>query len=92
MSGVQSSASDVDVDLGRLFSGIALRWKRIVFIALAVTALALAFVFAVGISNVPQGLGGTAGMLAAGWERSRVTRLWVAVCVLSIIAAALGWG
>ncbi len=43
MSGVQSSASDIDVDLGRLFGSLAVRWKRILFVALAITALALAF-------------------------------------------------
>ena len=43
MSGVQSSASDIDVDLGRLFGSLARRWKRILFVALAVTALALGF-------------------------------------------------
>ena len=41
MSGVQSSASDIDVDLGRLFGSLAVRWKRILFVAFAVTALAL---------------------------------------------------
>src|SRR5690606_29552060 len=44
MSGVQSNASDIDVDLGRLFASLATYWKRIAFVALAVTALALAFV------------------------------------------------
>jgi exopolysaccharide transport family protein len=43
MSGIQSSASDIDVDLGRLFGSLAVRWKRILFVALAVTAFALAF-------------------------------------------------
>ena len=43
MSGVQSTASDIDVDLGRLFSGLAMRWKRIAVVALVATALALAF-------------------------------------------------
>ena len=43
MSGVQSSASDIDVDLGRLFGSLARRWKRILFVAMAVTALALGF-------------------------------------------------
>lgn len=45
MSGVQSSASDIDVDLGRLFGSLVVRWKRILFVALAVTAIALAFAF-----------------------------------------------
>ncbi|MEQ1942547.1 exopolysaccharide transport family protein [Mesorhizobium sp. VNQ89] len=41
MSDVQSSASDVDVDLGRLFGSLAARWKRILLVALLVTAAAL---------------------------------------------------
>jgi zinc transporter, ZIP family len=53
-------------------------------------AVSIAFVFAVAISNVPQGLGGTVGMLAAGWPRNRITKLWVLVCVLSVAAGALG--
>jgi uncharacterized protein involved in exopolysaccharide biosynthesis/Mrp family chromosome partitioning ATPase len=40
MSGVQSTASDVDVDLGRLFSSLARNWLRILTAALTVTALA----------------------------------------------------
>jgi ZIP family zinc transporter len=30
-------------------------------------------------------------MLASGWPRAKITRLWLAVCGLSIIAAALGY-
>ncbi len=43
MPGVQSTASDIDVDLGRLFAGLAARWRRILLVALGVTALALVF-------------------------------------------------
>ncbi len=43
MSGVQSSASEIDVDLGRLFGSLLSRWKRIVLVAFAATGLALAF-------------------------------------------------
>lgn len=40
MSGVQSTASDIDVDLGRLFSSLARNWLRILTAALTVAALA----------------------------------------------------
>ncbi len=40
MSVVQSGGGDVDVDLRRLFLSLAVRWKRILVIALAVTAVA----------------------------------------------------
>ncbi|MEO9337195.1 exopolysaccharide transport family protein [Mesorhizobium sp. SB112] len=40
MSGVQPTASDVDVDLGRLFSSLLRNWLRVVIVALIVTGLA----------------------------------------------------
>ncbi len=40
MSSAQLSASDVDVDLGRLFSSLARNWLRILLWALAITGLA----------------------------------------------------
>jgi exopolysaccharide transport family protein len=43
MSGIQSVANDVDVDLGALFASLARRWLRILIVAIAVTGLALAF-------------------------------------------------
>jgi uncharacterized protein involved in exopolysaccharide biosynthesis len=40
MSGVHTTANDVDVDLGRLFSSLLERWARVVIVALIVTAVA----------------------------------------------------
>lgn len=40
MSGVQSTAGDVDVDLGKLFASLARNWTRILFVAAIVTGLA----------------------------------------------------
>jgi exopolysaccharide transport family protein len=42
MSGVQTTTSDVDVDLGRLFSSLLARWQRIVIVAVLMTGAALA--------------------------------------------------
>ncbi len=50
MSGVQSTASDIDVDLGRLFSSLAQNWFRILTAALSVTALA----FVLGWTATPH--------------------------------------
>lgn len=55
MPGVQSAASDIDVDLGRLFSSLAANWLRIVIVALAVTGLAFAFAW----MATPQYMGET---------------------------------
>ncbi|KQZ81985.1 chain-length determining protein [Mesorhizobium sp. Root157] len=43
MSGAQSAAADIDVDLRQLFASLAGNWLRILGVALVVTALALAF-------------------------------------------------
>lgn len=43
MSGVHTTTSDVDVDLGRLFSSLIVNWRRIVAVAFVVTGLALMF-------------------------------------------------
>ncbi|CAG0978675.1 MAG: chain-length determining protein [Rhizobiaceae bacterium] len=43
MSGVNTTTSDVDVDLGRLFASLAVNWRRIVAVAFVVTGLALMF-------------------------------------------------
>lgn len=42
MSGAQSAANDVDVDLRRLFVSLAQKWPRILIVALLVTAAAFA--------------------------------------------------
>jgi len=89
--GGQAEGSGTAILLGSMLDGVP--ESVVLGLSLAHTPqVSLAFIFAVAISNVPQGLGGTAGMLSAGWERRRITRLWIAVCVLSIVAAAIGYG
>lgn len=89
--GGQAGGSGTAILLGSLLDGV----PESLVLGLSLVhspQVSLAFIFAVAISNVPQGLGGTAGMLAGGWQRSKITRLWLAVCGASIIAAALGYG
>ena len=89
--GAQAGGSGTAILLGSLLDGV----PESLVLGLSIAhspEVSLAFVFAVAISNVPQGLGGTAGMLKAGWTRSKITRLWLAVCALSVTAAALGYG
>ncbi len=88
--GAQADGSGVGILLGSLLDGVP--ESLVLGISLVhSTSVSLAFVFAVAISNIPQGLGGTAGMLSAGWIKRDITRLWLAVCVLSVIAAAIGF-
>ena len=51
----------------------------------------VAVVVGVFVSNVPEALSGSAGLLAAGWERGRVFRMWSGVVVASVVATVAGW-
>jgi ZIP family zinc transporter len=89
--GGQSGGSGTGILLGSLLDGV----PESLVLGLSLVhspQVSLAFIFAVAISNVPQGLGGTAGMLLGGWPKPKITKLWLAVCGLSILAAALGYG
>ena len=88
--GAQSGGSGAGILLGSLLDGVPESLVLGLSVAHA-SGVSLAFVFAVAISNIPQGLGGTMGMLRAGWPRPRITRLWLAVCAASIIAAVVGY-
>ena len=88
--GGQAGGSGTGILLGSLLDGVP--ESLVLGLSLAHSPqVSLAFIFAVAISNIPQGLGGTAGMFSSGWPRGKITRLWLAVCGLSIIAAALGY-
>jgi ZIP family zinc transporter len=43
------------------------------------------------VSNVPEALSGSAGLLAAGWTRARVFKMWTAVVAVSVAATVGGW-
>lgn len=89
--GKQAGGSGTGILLGSLLDGV----PESLVLGLSLVhspEVSLAFVFAVAMSNIPQGLGGTAGMLSSGWPRRKITRLWLAVCGLSILAAVLGYG
>lgn len=88
--GGQSGGSGTGILLGSLLDGV----PESLVLGLSLVhspQVSLAFIFAIAISNVPQGLGGTSGMLASGWQPNKITRLWLAVCGLSIAAAGFGY-
>jgi ZIP family zinc transporter len=87
--GGQSSGSGMGILLGSLLDGVP--ESLVLGLSIAHSPhVSIAFVFAVAISNIPQGLGGTAGMLSSGWSKARITRLWLAVGA-SILAAIIGY-
>jgi zinc transporter, ZIP family len=56
------------------------------------TAIVLGTVLGVFVSNVPEALSGSAGLLQAGWSHFRVFRMWTFVVAASVLATLLGYG
>jgi zinc transporter, ZIP family len=54
-------------------------------------AVPVAVVVGVFVSNIPESLSATSGLLTVGWSKQRAFMLWTKVVVVSVIAAALGW-
>ena len=53
-------------------------------------AISVTFVIAVFVSNVPESLSSTRGMLDAGHRRGRVLLLWLVVALVSAVVAGMG--
>jgi zinc transporter, ZIP family len=51
----------------------------------------VAVVIGVFVSNVPESLSATTGLLQSGWSRGRLLLMWTWVVAASVAAAALGW-
>jgi len=52
--------------------------------------IGVAFLVAVFMSNLPEGIAGTAGLVGSGWTRGRILRLWLIVVGASAVAAFVG--
>jgi zinc transporter, ZIP family len=89
VSGPSSPESGLAIVLGAALDGI----PESVVLGLTFAAgegVGLAFLVAVFLSNLPEGIAGTAGLLSAGWTGPRILRLWGIVVVVSAVAALLG--
>jgi ZIP family zinc transporter len=50
-----------------------------------------AFLVAVFLSNLPEAIGATTGLLQSGWSRLRVNLLWIVVTLVSALSALAGY-
>ena len=53
--------------------------------------ISVAFVAAVFVSNIPQGVAGTTSLLAAGYSQRRVFWMWTALTVAAALTSGLGY-
>jgi ZIP family zinc transporter len=54
-------------------------------------SVGVALLFAVFVSNVPESIAASSGLLESGWTRVHVTLLWSGIALVSGLAAAIGY-
>ena len=85
-----AAASGSALALGALLDGIP-ESAAIGVTILEGGAPSIAFIAAVALSNLPEGLSSATGMKAAGRSTRNIILLWVAIAMASAVAAGLGY-
>ena len=89
--GGQSSGSALAIVLGTVLDGI----PESMVIGLTIYeggAVGAAYLAAVFISNLPESLSSTSGLLTGGWKQSRILWMWIAIALISGLASLAGYG
>jgi zinc transporter, ZIP family len=88
--GAQSAGPALAIVLGAVLDGV----PESMVIGLTIVqggSVGAAYVAAVFISNLPEGVAATTGLVAGGWTRGRILGLWLLVVAVSGIASAAGY-
>jgi ZIP family zinc transporter len=88
--GAQAEGSPLAIVLGIVLDGIP---ESIVLGLTIVVAgsISAAFVVAVALSNIPEAVAATSGLVRSGWSGGRVLGLWTLVSLVSGLAAVVGF-
>jgi ZIP family zinc transporter len=89
--GDQEGGSPLAIVLGTVLDGIpeSLVIGLTIFEGGAVGAAYLAAVF---ISNLPESISSTSGLLSSGWVKSRILWMWIGITLVSALASMAGYG
>jgi ZIP family zinc transporter len=88
--GDQEDGSPLAIVLGTVLDGI----PESMVIGLTIFEggeVGAAYLAAVFISNLPESISSTSGLLKSGWQRSRVLWMWVSIAVISGLASLGGY-
>ena len=55
-------------------------------------SLGISYLAAVFISNLPEGISSTQGLLTSGWSRVRLVEMWLLIVFVSALASLAGYG
>ena len=89
-AGGSEGGSGTAIFLGTLLDGI----PESLVLGIGLTlgdSVSVAFLAAVFVSNIPEGIAGTSSLIAEGHSRRQVYLMWIALVIASAAAAALGY-
>jgi zinc transporter, ZIP family len=89
--GAQANGSALAIVLGSVLDGI----PESMVIGLTIFqggAVGAAYLAAVFISNLPESISSTSGLVTGGWKKSRILWMWIAIAVISGLASLAGYG
>jgi ZIP family zinc transporter len=89
--GGQAGGSSLAIVLGSVLDGI----PESMVIGLTIFeggAVGAAYLVAVFISNLPESISSTSGLLTSGWKHSRILWMWIAITLISGLASLAGYG
>jgi zinc transporter, ZIP family len=89
--GGQEGGSALGIVLGSVLDGI----PESMVIGLTIFeggAVGAAYLAAVFISNLPESISSSSGLVTGGWKKSRILWMWVAIALVSGLASLAGYG
>jgi ZIP family zinc transporter len=89
-TGAQESGSGLAIVLGTVLDGI----PESIVIGLTLFesgTVGAAYLTAVFISNVPEAISSSAGLVTGGWRRSQVLLMWIAIALVSGLSSLVGY-
>jgi ZIP family zinc transporter len=89
-TGSQKDGSAMAIVLGSVLDGI----PESMVIGLTIFAggkVGAAYLIAVFISNLPEAISSTSGLVSGGWQKSRILWMWIAITVISGLASLAGY-
>ena len=91
VTGGQEGGSPLAIVLGTVLDGI----PESLVIGLTIFeggSVGTAYLAAVFISNLPESIASTSGLVGSGWKKSRILWMWIGIAVVSGIASLAGYG